>query len=194
MICRSHLWAVMLKTIFFWCPNAYYNTIIEKVPKTNQKMHVNPSDYKLCCKPIPIFFKIWLCSDLTLTFDLDFDLKWHWPYAYHVKHVLKHRIRHKNHPNRLQDPNYMDICMFHLPLREHHILVSSHCVFWSVGHIYRLWYLRLSFSNVRMYTITENVPKTKEKILQLNEGIPGTIICTYYTSRNYLFFFYYNSI
>ena len=33
-----------------------------------------------------------------------------------------------------------------------------------------------------MYTITEKVPKTEEKILQLNEGIPGT------TSGNAFFF------
>ena len=110
------------------------------------------------------FQKCGSAATLTLIFDLDFDLKWMWPYAYHVRHVLKNRFRHKNHSNRLKGPNYIDICMFHIPFTEHHTLVSSHCVFWSVGHIYRLWYLRLSFSNVQMYTLTEKVPKTKEKM------------------------------
>ena len=29
-------------------------------------VHVNPSDYKLCCKPIPIFSEMWLCSDINV--------------------------------------------------------------------------------------------------------------------------------
>ena len=37
-------------------------------------MHMNSSYYKLCCKPIPILSKIWLCSDINV------DLwPWFWP-------------------------------------------------------------------------------------------------------------------
>ena len=104
-------------------------TLTEKVSKTKEKRHVNPSDYKLYCKLIPIFSKFGSEATLTPTFDLDFDLKWTWSFAYRVRHVLKHRIRYKNHSNRPKDPNYIDICTFHLPFMEHRILVSSHCVF-----------------------------------------------------------------
>ena len=124
----------------------------KKVPRTNEQMHVNPSDYKLCCKSIPILSIFGSAATLMLAFDLDFDFKWTWSYGYHARHVLNHWIWHKNHSNWPKDSNYIDTCMFHILFTEHHILVRSHCVFWSVGHIYRLWCLRLSFSNVQMHT------------------------------------------
>ena len=75
-----------------------------------------------------VFQKCGSAATLMLIFDLDFDLKWSRSYDYHVRHVLKNRIRHKNHTNQPKGPNYIDICMFHIPFTELHTLVSSHCV------------------------------------------------------------------